>query len=455
MSSGSKSTVNLGSDNDQNLISMLRSKFDEVQLILVAREENLKRNINDMSKEIEIWKKEFQLTEKRKCELELAKLEIDDELKKRKRECDELREQVTRSKEDQTVQFDRAKRAEERCAKLLEDFTKAEADKRELLLQVKVKNTDLECANATKRRAEGEVEAWKRKFGELESRVLQLEEETAMLMIRDPLPHSKLDEALKAEQPVSDEKIVKKETCNVVKPQNKTGSGNNGPKQSVSNCHYEVPREGIKEKGTCDDGEFQNGTSVGKSSTNLADTQIKQTLSNSHVSDSGPVIEIDGLQVAGPNSMSRACDNEVLIKKELVFEVESSDKLIGSSVGVNKKPESGVIVEISDSDDEIPIVKEITKRKRALCSNLCLSEDDDDKTLISKHKRKQLQQLSYGGKPSPSNAYRAIPDSGSIDIAKAVFPPRQGSVIIGQCQEKIKAEQNVTNPFEQIYTRWN
>ncbi|XP_059644049.1 uncharacterized protein LOC132285839 [Cornus florida] len=453
------SASSLGSESAQNLISMLRSAFqpsdfDKVQQILVAREESLKRNINDMSKEIEIWKKQFELMEKKKDELESAKLETEDELKKYKRECDDLREQVIRSKEDQKVQSDRARRAEDKNANLLKDSKKAEADKRMLVFQLNVKSTDLECSNATKRRAEGEMEAWKKKFGQLERRLLQLEEDIATLMSGVPLSlQTQINEALESQQPVSDEIIVEKETCDVGKPQNQTGAGNSGPKQSVSNCHEEVQQEDIIEKGTCDDGKSQNETGVGNSSTNLLDTQIKESVSNSHVSVTDPVTEIDGLQLSGPNSMSRACDNEVVIKKELVLDVESlqtSDKLKGSSMGVNKKPEPAVVIEINDSDDEIPVVKEMSKRKRASCSYLSPSEDDDDNTLISKRRTKPIKQLIYGNKTSPGDAYRAMPDSGSIDIAKAVSPPRQRPVLIGRCREKVEAQQNVRNPLSKF-----
>ncbi|KAA8528265.1 hypothetical protein F0562_035484 [Nyssa sinensis] len=158
----------------------------------------MKKSLSEMSADMESMKIESDFIETKHREMALMKLQIQDELNNYKRECDGLREHVTRFSEEQKLAHDRAKRQEERYAKLLENFTKVENDKREVILQLKVSSTDLKSAKASKRRAEAEVEAWKKKFGELELRIFRLEQDTATLVIGDPLSKEKIDMDMQA-----------------------------------------------------------------------------------------------------------------------------------------------------------------------------------------------------------------------------------------------------------------
>uniref|UniRef100_A0A5B7B637 Putative sarcolemmal membrane-associated protein-like n=1 Tax=Davidia involucrata TaxID=16924 RepID=A0A5B7B637_DAVIN len=429
MSSGSQPAINFAAESAENgtipeLISLLKSAFrptdfDKVQHFLITREESMKSTLSEMSVEIENRKKEFDLMEKKHGDLVLMKLEIEDKLNKCKRECDGFREQVTRFSEEKRLDGDRAKRAGERFAKLLEDFTKAEDDKRELIIQLKVKSTDLECANATKRRAESEVEAWKKKFGELELRVSRLEEDTAVLVTGDPLFEKNID----MDTTALDEDL--------------------GVKRSVS---HEIAGK----KQTSGNGESQNEIGFGKDSPSLAREQTKESISNC------------GEKVNTLAGAVSACDSLVIESNKL--------HAAGLSMDRNWRPESRAVIEINDSDDEMPAVygtcisnicasgailreKETSsqknvkgahsgqtgeenqrrcmdnflfgstpKRKRNSCTSICKREndDDDDDDKISKRKTKQLQELIHENKSSPVNDCTTMPESGGSRLRKFI-----------------------------------
>ena len=214
------------------LISLLKSAFqpvdfDHVQKILTAREE-------DMQREIAHWKNQFESMEKKNSEKALAKLEVENELNKYKRECGVLREQVTRleqdlrvqiarSEEDQRVQItrsredlrvhcDREKTREQTYAKLLEDYTEMETENKKLNIRV----SDLDIG---RNKAEHELQMYKKRFEELNLRVSRMEGDTAMLMSRGQK---------RKEDSVGDEMVVENKTSESGKSQCETNSVGTG-----------------------------------------------------------------------------------------------------------------------------------------------------------------------------------------------------------------------------------
>lgn len=176
-------------------ISSLRSSFrppdfDRMEEYLMLREKNRKREKEDLeakTKKIsdalsaELGKKriENELLEGRHAEEVSERLLLQGELNECKRQCERLKENVTRLSEDQRVMCDREKRGEERYGRLLEELKRNE----ECIAQLNCRNTELECE---KRSGEAENEMWKKRFGELESRILALEEDTEMLKRAEP-----------------------------------------------------------------------------------------------------------------------------------------------------------------------------------------------------------------------------------------------------------------------------
>lgn len=177
------------------LISSLKSSFrlpdfNKVEEYLTLREQQLKQEKDELEAKMkkisdgllaEIQKKEIEneFLERKHADEVLEKLVLEEDLRKCKRECEDLEEKVNRLSEDQKVMCGREKRAEERYGKLMEELKKSE----ECSAQLNCKNRELECE---KRRIEAEIEMWKRRFGELESRVLALEKDTEVLKRPEP-----------------------------------------------------------------------------------------------------------------------------------------------------------------------------------------------------------------------------------------------------------------------------
>ncbi|CAK9163036.1 unnamed protein product [Ilex paraguariensis] len=268
------------------------------------------------------------------------------ELKKCKRVCDLLTESVTRLDEEQRgyidrekMYRDREKRAEERYEQLLEEYKKVENEKKNMILELTNENAELRGA---KNRAEADVEAWKKRFGVLEVRVLKVEEDTAMLMESDSKLKIKIDE-LQTEGRILDEALMKKESSN--------------------------------------DENFQNEMELGNLWRVLYDHEKINTSPGEQSAYNSPAIASNRSQEADPHSMDMACDIEVPIRRQLV-----ASSLAGSG-------RSGVadVIEIIDSDDETPskacavdfctentLMASMPKRKRVLSR-----EASDDEKVVS------------------------------------------------------------------------
>ncbi|XP_057969131.1 uncharacterized protein LOC131158346 [Malania oleifera] len=271
---------------------------------------------------------------------------------------------------------------------------------------LKNKMKDLESAKA---RAEAEVEAWKKRFVELEGRVLLLEEDTAVLMRKE------------------------------------NGVENRGSMCAKVKGHHSIDIVRV----------------LGEEESNPSDSEMKYGM---HVKGQSVVEELGINQ----NTVSPTADGW--------------------------KPASGCVIEISDSDGEIPInkqnavgpmdwasggflsgkettqkfesracsgqIEEVNaigcmekclltsafKRKRASCTNTSDNDDSDDSSPIGECKLKPHQELINGFKVSPFSHRTAQPIfSGSITVEKSVGHSTQDSFPLRLFEGKNRAEQNSQN----------
>ncbi|XP_054798397.1 uncharacterized protein LOC129303243 isoform X1 [Prosopis cineraria] len=141
-----------------DLISNLRTAFrmadyDHVEEVLVEKEAKLKAEIKALTEKLELET--------------LVRMNVEDELKKCKEQCEER------------------KNAEERYERLLESVKKNnDLDLENTVAELRIKNAKLEAEN---RRAESVVESWKRKFEEFCERLLIVEKGTNSFVDGDTL----------------------------------------------------------------------------------------------------------------------------------------------------------------------------------------------------------------------------------------------------------------------------
>ncbi|KDP25329.1 hypothetical protein JCGZ_20485 [Jatropha curcas] len=156
------------------LIASLKSAFQnkylsEVEAVLTSREEKLTREIETRIKEIDLLKEKHELLEV-KCGNEISeKVRAERELEECKRVCFELKESNSRLTEERNEFNDR--------------LTGIAHDKK-IIIELKRKNCELECA---KLRAEAEIEVYKKRFEELEIRVVRLQKDLMLLNGVEPL----------------------------------------------------------------------------------------------------------------------------------------------------------------------------------------------------------------------------------------------------------------------------
>lgn len=149
--------------------------LDHEKEILVARE---KRMIEESGH----WKREYELMKKKYGEEMMGRLLVAEEMGKCKRELSELADHVARLEEDKKLNFEkikvsdeREKRARDMYKGLLEDLERVKRENRELM----VKKTESDLARV---KAERELESVQKKNGEFDLRITRLEGEVELLM---------------------------------------------------------------------------------------------------------------------------------------------------------------------------------------------------------------------------------------------------------------------------------
>ena len=115
-------------------------------------------------------------------------MSLEDELRKCKKECEEMRNTVSKLREENMVLREREKQAEGRCKNLLEEVKRI-GEEEKIMIDLRSKNCELECARA---KAEGELEILKQRFEELDKRVLNLEGDLPLLRDQEDLKSNEI-----------------------------------------------------------------------------------------------------------------------------------------------------------------------------------------------------------------------------------------------------------------------
>ncbi|OVA06393.1 hypothetical protein BVC80_8981g31 [Macleaya cordata] len=435
---------------------------------------------HELFAELENKKMEFVAVEDKFRDLEFRKISVDDELKEYKRTCNRLQEQIMRLEEDKKVICEREKRAEERSSCLEEEIKKIESDKREKYVQFKTEIRDSECG---KRRAEDEIEVWKKRFRELETRVLRMEGENSTLRC--------------IESHVSGKRELEPGAL-----QNEVSYNDEGKKDRNKTSEHQSENGGTKEKKLNRNEKIIASTFVG----------------SNHPS---PLRGNRDVHAKGPASINMQCEPLVnfkeeknntplgskvefgySVKKQLDFELEgSAKKKIALLDQGSVRPVSRGIIDISDSEDENEISPKYTcniggkemvhvstnntlerssdnekyltltskkclkrpcsdqkseeygsgceediprsstpKRKRA--SKIVTSEsesEDDDRIPIGRLKMKNLEELNKEvHKLSPVNlcAGNVTQSSGGQNVEESITPAKRRLISLRQCEEK-------------------
>ncbi|XP_010266444.1 PREDICTED: axoneme-associated protein mst101(2)-like isoform X2 [Nelumbo nucifera] len=403
-------------------------------------EKNMKAQ-NDctvLSMELEKRKKEYET-------LKGSKLDIEDKLKEYKSSYDELKQRFTRLEEDHKVICEREKNAEERNTNLSEEIKKIKEDAEEMYFQLKRENRLLE---RVKRKSKSEIKVWKKELGELNLRVIRLEEKDIALRATQ---EGDLPETV----PCNDKD--KNEVRTTSKIQNDVNRGISSPG---------LVDQQNKEKLLNADGKINCCANVG--STCL-----------SPIKGSKPV----QVQVQGPPSIFVNAQEEnkraPMEYGTKVFKSEENKKINPSTV-TNARPAFGGVIDISDSDDEtctttVPstnignagetstLVEELkclkwrhsdqrggndrnceenfpftsTSKRKRIISIESEGDDDEDKVSISKYMTKKHQEL--GRKPfcSPMTHSVAPIVFSQGDNAEESMAARQHLITLRKCEEKM------------------
>ncbi|XP_043716529.1 uncharacterized protein LOC122664664 [Telopea speciosissima] len=443
--------------------------------------------------ELECVKKDCISFEDKLGALEIDKISIEDDLKKHKRLCDELKEKFTCLQEDCKVVCEREKRAQERVSILSEELKKVENETREKYVQLKVENIDLMRA---KKKAEDEIETWKKRFVELESRVIRLEEDTLVLTVKDP-PLS-LSMKLDAES-----RDMLNTISHVDKEKNEASNATKSPEEAngLGNCASLVHPKVKNKRLNCDAGANLHAN-VGSPCLSL-DKESRDVQATGLPCICMPHEPLVKVKEEDNISSETELQHGLGVRRQLEFGQEGSTnkKMVGSNPG-SGRPVSGGVIEIVDSDDETSVMnivavatpnirdkgkapvsvdnslkgvlkdeKEVTsenclkrldtnqrgeenwnsskepyeltstpKRKRA--SNIITSgsesDNDEDKIPISKLKLKKLQDLTHEPTSSPVNRCSMTPivSSGDGNVEESFTPSKRRLVTLRQCEER-------------------
>ncbi|KAJ4955039.1 hypothetical protein NE237_011822 [Protea cynaroides] len=423
--------------------------------------------------------------------LEMDKFAIEDELKKYKRLCDELKEKFTCIQEDYKVVCEREKRAQQRISTLSEELKEMENETREKYFQLKVENRDLMQG---KKRAEVEIEIWKKRVAELESRVIRLEEESLALAGKDPRSSVKLvaesgdilntfsrgdkekKEASDATKSQEEAKGVGKGAC-LTYPQVKNKSlncdaGENVPANVGSSCPSpdketrDVPATGPpcicmphdplvkvkEEKDVTSESELQHGTQVRRKLEFQQEWSTNKKMAGSKPGSGRPVSagvidiidsddessEMKIVAVATPNIKDKGkvpvsvCNSlKGVLKVEKEMTTENCLKRINSN---QSGEENWSCFKESFELTSTP------KRKRATNIIASDSEDDndEDKIPISKLRTKKLQDLIHEPMGSPVNWSSMSPIVSSVDddVEESLTPLKRRLVTLRECEER-------------------
>ncbi|MBA0761395.1 hypothetical protein Gotri_024048 [Gossypium trilobum] len=166
---GDNEIGNISTWSIPKMISLVKSTFRSndfamVERELLAREKKSKLEIESLKQAKDSFSYKFE-------EERLEKMGFADDLRKCKKELEDMRGEVSKLREENMVLRERGKSAEERCNRLSEEV-KGMYEKQHEIINLRSKNCELENEKA---KAESELEILRKRFEELDKRVLCLE----------------------------------------------------------------------------------------------------------------------------------------------------------------------------------------------------------------------------------------------------------------------------------------
>ncbi|KAH1114574.1 hypothetical protein J1N35_007952 [Gossypium stocksii] len=166
---GDNEIGNISTWSIPKMISLVKSTFRSndfamVERELLAREQKSKLEIESLKQAKDSFSYKFE-------EERLEKMGFADDLRKCKKEVEDMRGEVSKLREENMVLRERGKSAEERCNRLSEEV-KGMYEKQHEIINLRSKNCELENEKA---KAESELEILRKRFEELDKRVLCLE----------------------------------------------------------------------------------------------------------------------------------------------------------------------------------------------------------------------------------------------------------------------------------------
>lgn len=166
---GDNEIGNISTWSIPKMISLVKSTFRSndfamVERELLAREQKSKLEIESLKHAKDSFSYKFE-------EERLEKMGFADDLRKCKKELEDMRGEVSKLREENMVLRERGKSAEERCNRLSEEV-KGMYEKQHEIINLRSKNCELENEKA---KAESELEILRKRFEELDKRVLCLE----------------------------------------------------------------------------------------------------------------------------------------------------------------------------------------------------------------------------------------------------------------------------------------
>ncbi|KAL3619201.1 hypothetical protein CASFOL_036771 [Castilleja foliolosa] len=175
--------------------SFLERDFKKVQNILMERENGLKIEIENLTRDRDSAKEEVRVLERKGDSVDLERLNFEENLRKSQRKCDDLEEKVARLLEEMKVSKDREKRAEERHDKIFTEHTKMTIEKIRSISELQETINELKTKNLENDRL---LRDYKEKCKCLDIKVAQKDQEIEGLT-REKLDAVKTIDELRAE----------------------------------------------------------------------------------------------------------------------------------------------------------------------------------------------------------------------------------------------------------------
>ncbi|KAL3844507.1 hypothetical protein ACJIZ3_001910 [Penstemon smallii] len=154
--------------------SYRESEFNEVQNILMDREENMKMELKNHVRECDLLRKEVCLLNRAQGFSGLDNFKFEEKFLGSQRECEELKEKISRLVEDLKLLSDNEKKAEKRYAKVCGQYSKMVNEKNKTICELNVKINELKSKQSNSERMIGE---YKDKLNILDIRVLDMTKE--------------------------------------------------------------------------------------------------------------------------------------------------------------------------------------------------------------------------------------------------------------------------------------